>query len=60
LLWLLNGKVSYRNKNWIGVFFNTSTEGLYQLNASEKTFAIGGLVLMASPFVYMLFMALFM
>jgi hypothetical protein len=57
LIGLLVGKVNYRNQNYVGVFLTTKKSLVYKLTDNEKLFGLGALVLMASPFIYMLTMA---
>jgi len=60
LISLLVGKVNYRNQNYVGVIFTTKKELAYKLTSKEKLFGWGALVLMASPFIYMLGMTYLM
>ena len=59
LLAILLAKVSYRNKNYLGMFFTSFKAAGYELTKVEKDIGVVILIFMASPFIFMLIMALY-
>jgi len=57
LLAALIAKISYRNKNYLGMFFTSFKAMSYSLNNSERNIGIFLLSFLASPFIFMLIMS---
>lgn len=59
LLAILIARVSYRNKNYLGMFFTSFKAAGYELTKTEKDIGVIILVFMASPSIFMLILGLY-